>query len=85
MNVLIQTCGIATEKFQIDVKTKLDEWFGGDEKYDILLIWYRDECAMATCKTSTPRYGRNEIVIYWLRLFEIGGIMNISQDHKEEV
>jgi hypothetical protein len=75
-------CGFATEEFRDKIKNKLNEWFGGEDKYTILFIWYEGKSAYVSAMFTVRDH---EIILYFLRLWDMFGKIEISQDRKLEL
>lgn len=79
-NPFKDACGSTNKEFREKAKSKLDEWFGGEDKYEIMFTWFDKDIAYVTVRTEQAA-GYNWIeTFYFFRLFEMNGIMEISQD-----
>jgi len=78
--------GSAKPSFRKAVMDKLNDWFGGDEKYTRQMSWYDNGTAYVTVSTlRNNEFGEFTTTLYFFRLFEIGGKMELSQDRKVEI
>lgn len=83
------TLGSTTPEFRQKVEDKLNDWFGGTKvipTYTILFQWFDDTIAYVCVRTKATK-GRDEdsvTCLYFLRLFEVGGKLVLSQDRKIE-
>ena len=82
-------------EFRAKVRARVDEWFGGEDKYKFLYQWCdndnvtayviaKTELAIATdWDTKKPCDWATRL--HFLRLFEIGDKMQLSQDKTVEL
>jgi hypothetical protein len=77
------TLGWTTPEFKEKVKSKLDAWFGGAEKYETLFQWFDEEMAYV-CVRSDPRLV-GDCDLYFFRLFMLAGTLVLSEDRKMEI
>ena len=77
-----RSCGRATLEFRNKVKEKLDDWFGGSDKYKIMYQWFDQDTSNNVILKECSGNIKN---LYFLRIFSIGDRIEISQDGKEEI
>ena len=81
-NPFKNACGNTNKDFRDKAKAKLDEWFGGEDKYEIMFIWFDKDIAYVTARTENAQGYNWAETFYFFRLFEMNGIMEISQDKR---
>lgn len=74
------SCGFSKKEFKDKTSTKLEEWFGGKDKFEIMFQWFDDDVSYVCAKTEGAMGTEWTNTLYFLRLFEIGGNVQISQD-----
>lgn len=80
---MINSLGIATPEFKETAKAKLNEWFGGEDQYEILFQWFDNNVTYVCVRYNLRAAGDKELCFF--RLFTIGNKMVISQDRKMEI
>lgn len=68
-------------EFQEAVQRKLNDWFGGWSRYELLFQWFDNGNAYVCVRT----WREESVDIYFLRLWEMNGIIELSQDRKIEI
>ena len=79
------SCGRCSPEFRDKVEKKINDWFGGKDKYSILYQWFDQDTSNNVILTEDNNHDKT---LYFIRIFSIrreDGSVEISQDGKEMI